>query len=130
MSKFKLQIFIGLIKLLIILVSVCMTIFLCGLVINFKKEVQKLKAEISELSTKKQQLENTKSDIEKKIAILNNPDLLESIARKEGYIKEGEVPIVIKGFLETKKENNTQKESENSIFFRRFQDFFKNFLRW
>lgn len=114
----------------ILLVLSLSFIFLCGYSLlilrskkeNLKKEIKKEKEELMILGEKKERLEK---QIEKKEVFL------EEEIRKQGYVKEGEYPIIIvrpTGFIE--KEEEKIKEKEKNIF-NKLEDFLKaNILRW
>jgi len=82
-------------------------------------EIQRLKQEI-------QELEDKTSNLESEISETDTEVYWEESAREQGFIKEGEIPVVV---LPPEEMSEGQEGSGGSGFFERFLEKVKNILR-
>ena len=110
------------------------TLTLIGLLLisNFKmnqkreklqEEAESLKKEIEILETKKQKLEAGLSQTEKE-------SYWEEKIRQEGYVREGENPVVILPLKETQKEKVVENQKLSEKFLEKTKNFFVGLVEW
>jgi len=90
---------------------------------TLEEEIESLKKEIEILEEKKQKLETGLSQTEKE-------SYWEEKIRQEGYVKEGENPVVIVPPKETPEEKVVENQKLSEKFLEKTKDFFAGLVEW
>jgi len=112
--------------------SLALILTLCSIfvysLIRIYKEKGKILKEIAILEKRQKELLAEKEKLSEFYSKQKSETYLEGKLRKEGYIKQGEIPVVI-----LPPENQTKEEKSSQIqkegFFEKIKKFFQNFLR-
>lgn len=96
--------------------------------INQKRE--KLSREVESLEKEIQILEEKKSKLETGISQTQKESYWEEKAREQGYVKEGENPVVIKQGEETPEEGSTPAQKFPLNLIEKIKNFFAGLVEW
>lgn len=109
-------------------------LFLIGFLIisNFKifQKQKEQKEKIDNLKKEIQVLEEKNRSLISGIYQTQKESYWEEKIRQEGYVKEGEKPVVVLSPKETQKENLIEGQNLNEKFFNKIKKFFAGLVEW
>jgi cell division protein FtsB len=103
-------------------------LLISNLKINQKKT--KLQQEIASLKKELEVLEEKKQKLEKGLSQTEKESYWEEKIRQEGYVREGEKPVVILPPKESSKEEVVENHKLPETFWEKIKDFFVGLVGW
>ena len=103
-------------------------LLISNLKINQKRS--KLTAEIESLKKEIQILEEKKTKLEAGISATEKESYWEEKIRQQGFIREGENPVVVLKPEETQEEKTIENQTLSVKFFEKIKDFFARVIQW
>lgn len=102
-------------------------LLISNLKINQKRS--KLTAEIESLKKEIQILEEKKTKLEAGISATEKESYWEEKIRQQGFVREGENPVVVLKPEETQEEKTTENQNLSEKFFEKIKDFFAGLVK-
>ncbi len=103
-------------------------LLISNLKINQKRS--KLTAEIESLKEEIQILEEKKTKLEAGISATEKESYWEERIRQQGFVREGENPVVVLQPEEIQEEKTTENQNLSEKFFEKIKDFFARVIQW
>jgi len=103
-------------------------LLISNLKINQKRS--KLTAESESLKKEIQILEEKKTKLEAGISATEKESYWEEKIRQQGFVREGENPVVVLQPEEIQEEKTTENQNLSEKFFEKIKDFFARVIQW